>query len=125
MLLLAAASPREVSAGTSLVRLDGVLGVENAPGNIVQATLAIGAKSIPFSVLAAQRISGEPFEGPGVLLALGPGPPPIRVEGRPETVEKLLDAPKGARAVITGTLGLGMATLTLMSAEITPSAASQ
>jgi len=125
-LLLAALHGREARAqGVNLVRLEGVLGVQNAPGNIVQITLAIGAKSVPYSVTAAQRVSGEPMNGPGILLALGPGPPPLRIEGPDAMVKELLTAPAGSRAVITGSLQVGMAFLTLMSAEITPSAGAQ
>jgi hypothetical protein len=117
-----ARGPVARAGGVDLVRLDGILGTNDAPGTIVQTTLAIGSKSVPFSVLAAQRISGDPFNGPGVLLALGPGPPPIRIEGRDETVGRLMSAPPGTRAVLVGNLQVGMALLTLMSVEITPSA---
>ncbi|MEW6267945.1 MAG: hypothetical protein AB1689_01445 [Thermodesulfobacteriota bacterium] len=116
------ARPPAVRAGIDLVRLDGVLGVTNPPGTMVQTTLSIGAKSVPFAALKAERISGDPFEGPGVLLALGPGPPPIRVEGRSETIDQLVSAPAGTRVVLIGNLNVGPALLTLMSVEVMPSA---
>ncbi|HEY8515672.1 MAG TPA: hypothetical protein VIS07_09180 [Candidatus Binatia bacterium] len=122
-LIAGAPWPSPAQAGVDLVRLEGVLRETNPPGTMVQTTLAVGDQSIPFAVYAARRISGDPFEGPGVLLALGPGPPPIRVEGRDETVGQLTSAAPGTRVSLTGSLNVGSAFLTLMSVEVVPSPA--
>jgi hypothetical protein len=127
MLLLAACllPARDAAAGIDLVRMEGVIGTQNAPGSVAQLTLAIGAKSIPFSVLTAQRISGMPASAPEIFSALGPGPPPLRVEGRDVMIGKLVDAPADTRVTITGNLDVGNAFLTLMDVEIGKSAGAQ
>jgi len=113
---------QEATAGIDLVRMEGVLGVQNAPGNVAQLTLAIGTKSVALSVVTAQRISGAPAMAPEIFSALGPGPPPIRVEGRDEMTAKIVDAPAGTQVTITGNLDAGNAFLTLMEVELSKSA---
>lgn len=111
--------------GFDLVRIQGVLGETSAPGSVAQLTLAVGAKSIPLSVSSAQRISGPPAMAPEIVSALGPGPPPIRVEGRADVTKKLTDAPAGTRVTITGDLDTANAFLTLMEVDRGNSAGAQ
>lgn len=111
------------ASGIDLVRMDGVLGETSAPGSVAQLTLAVGTKSIPLSVTRAQRISGVPASAPEIFSALGPGPPPVRVEGREAMTKKLTDAPVGTRVTITGNLDVANAFLTLM--EVDDSAGAQ
>jgi hypothetical protein len=115
-------APASAVAGISLVRMQGVIGTPDAPGSVGQVTLAIGTKSIPFNVISAQKISGEPAMAPEILSALGPGPPPIRVEGSDGTTKKLVDAPAGSQVTITGNLNFGTPLLTLMQVEVAESA---
>jgi len=105
-----------------LVRIDGVLGETKAAGSVAQLTLALGTRSIPLSVSSAQRISGPPASAPEIVSALGPGPPPIRVEGRDDVTKKLTDTPPGTRVTITGNLDTANAFLTLMEVGVPGSA---
>lgn len=116
-------TPGVAHAGISLVRMQGVIG--SAPGSVGQITLAIGKKSIPFSVVTAQRISGPPAMAPEILSWLGPGPPPVRVEGRRGTTKKLLAAPTGAHVTIVGNLNPATPLLTLMEVVVEKSAGAQ
>jgi hypothetical protein len=111
-------APSVARAGISLVRMQGVLGAQNVPGNVGQLTLAIGDKSIPFSVLSAQKISGAPAMAPEIFSALGPGPPPIRVEGRKGMIKKLVGAPSGTRVMIVGNLNAATPLWTLMEVVV-------
>lgn len=120
-LLAVAIACSPAHAGIDLVRIDGVLGETNAAGSVAQLTLAIGAKSVPLSVSSAQRISGIPASAPEIFSALGPGPPPIRVEGRDETTQKLTGAAPGTKVTITGNLDAGNAFLTLLEVEVVKS----
>jgi hypothetical protein len=86
---------------------------------------ARGAKSVPLSVSSAQRISGVPASAPEIFSALGPGPPPIRVEGRDEATRKLTEAAPGTKVTITGNLDAGNAFLTLMEVEVAKSAGAE
>lgn len=110
--------PAQVVAGVNLVRLEGVLGETNVPGNMLQSTLIVGMKHLPFSVLAAQRLSGDPMNGPGILLATGTDQPVIRLVGRTELLRTVLDAPAGTRAVLVGNFSPGQSYLTLMTVEL-------
>jgi hypothetical protein len=107
-------------AGFDVVRFDGIIGESGASGSVGDLTLAIGDKSVPYCVLQAQKISGNPATGPEIFSALGPGPPPLRVEGRDATVAKITGAKPGTRLVITGNLDAGNAFLTLMDVEAAP-----
>jgi hypothetical protein len=118
-------APRSATAGISLVRMTGVLGAQNAPGNVGQLTLAIGAKSVPFSVLSAQRISGNPAMAPEIFSSLGPGPPPIRVQGRAGMTKKLIGSPAGTHVTIVGNLNPGTPLWTLMDVVVDKSAGAQ
>jgi len=118
-------APAVARAGFSLVRMQGVLGATNVPGNVGQLTLAIGDKSIPFSVLSAQKISGDPAMAPEIFSALGPGPPPIRVEGRKGMTKKLVGAPSGTRVTIVGNLNTATPLWTLMDVVVDKSAGAQ
>jgi hypothetical protein len=113
------------AAGIDLVRMEGVLGQQNAPGSVAQLTLAVGKKSIPLSVSSAQRISGAPASAPEIFSALGPGPPPIRVEGRDGMTKKLADAPAGTRVTIIGNLDVATPYLTLLDVVVAKSAGAQ
>jgi hypothetical protein len=113
------------AAGIDLVRMEGVLGQQNAPGSVAQLTLALGDKSVAFSVSSAQRISGQPATAPEIFSALGPGPPPLRVEGRKGMTKKLSDAPPGTRATIIGNLDAATAFLTLMDVVLEKSAGAE
>lgn len=108
-------------AGIDVVRFDGIIGETGVPSSVGDLTLAIGDKSVPYSVLQAQKMTGNPAMGPEIFSALGPGPPPLRVEGREETVAKITGATPGTRLMITGNLNAGNAFLTLMSVEVAPS----
>jgi len=126
MLLLVVTAARSTAyAGIDLVRIEGVLGVSNAPGSVAQLTLAVGAKSVLLSVSSAQRISGMPASAPEIFSALGPGPPPIRVEGRDAATQKLTGAATGTTVTITGNLDAGNAFLTLMEVDVGKSAGAQ
>lgn len=122
VLLLTAAPAR---AGIDLVRMEGVLGSSDTPNAVGQLTLAIGGKSIPFSVLRAQKMSGMPATGPEIFSALGPGPPPVRVEGRDAMVKKLSDAKPGTPVTIIGNLDTTIPLYTLMEVQTEPSAGAQ
>lgn len=108
------------AAGFDVVRFDGIVGETRVPRSVGDLTLAIGAKSIPYSVLGAQKVTGVPATAPEIFSALGPGPPPLRVEGRDATVAKITDAKPGTRLVITGNLDVANAFLTLMDVEPAP-----
>lgn len=118
-------APRAANAQVNLVRMTGILGAQNAPGSAGQVTLAIGEKNIPFSVLSAQRISGDPAMAPEILSALGPGPPPIRVQGRRAMTKKLTAAPSGAKVTITGNLNAATPLWVLMEVTVDKSAGAQ
>ena len=107
-------------AGFDVVRFEGVIGQSGLPDSVGDLTLAIGDKSLPYCVLKAQKISGNPATGPEIFSALGPGPPPLRVEGRDAAVAKITGASPGTRLVITGNLNAGNAFLTLMDVEAAP-----
>jgi hypothetical protein len=107
-------------AGIDVVRFDGIIGETGVSGSVGDLTLAIGDKSVPYSVLQAQKMTGNPAMGPEIFSALGPGPPPLRVEGRDAVVAKITGAKPGTRLVITGNLNAGNAFLTLMSVEAAP-----
>ena len=115
-------APRSAAAQVNLVRMNGILGTQSAPGSAGQVTLAIGGKSVPFSVLSAQRISGDPAMAPEILSALGPGPPPIRVQGRRAMTTKLTGAPSGTKVTITGNLNAGTPLWVLMEVTVDKSA---
>ena len=97
-----------------------MIGQSGLPDSVGDLTLAIGDKSLPYCVLKAQKISGSPATGPEIFSALGPGPPPLRVEGRDAAVAKITGASPGTRLVITGNLNAGNAFLTLMDVEAAP-----
>jgi hypothetical protein len=107
-------------AGFDVVRFDGVIGASDVPNSVGVLTLAIGDKSVSYSVLTAQKITGNPAMAPEIFSALGPGPPPLRVEGREATVAKITGAKPGTRLTITGNLNAGNAFLTLMEVEAAP-----
>ncbi|MBY0277153.1 hypothetical protein K2Z84_17605 [Candidatus Binatia bacterium] len=107
-------------AGFDVVRFDGVIGESAVPGSVGDLTLAIGAKSIPYSVLAAQKMTGNPAMAPEIFSALGPGPPPLRVEGRDGAIAKITGAKPGTRLTITGNLNAGSSFLTLMDVAAAP-----
>jgi len=107
-------------AAFDVVRFDGIVGETRVPHSVGDLTLAIGDKSIPFSVLRAQKITGNPATGPEIFSALGPGPPPLRVAGRDATVAKITEAKPGTRLTITGDLEAASAFLTLMDVEPAP-----
>lgn len=115
-----ALTPARSAAAFDVVRFDGVVGETRVPRSVGDLTLAIGARSIPYSVLGAQKVTGNPATAPEIFSALGPGPPPLRVEGRDATVAKITDAPPGTRLVIIGNLDLANAFLTLMDVEPAP-----
>ena len=126
LLALATLAPVPAAlAGVNLVRMEGVLGVQNAPGSVAQLTLAIGTKTVQLSLLTAQRISGDPAMAPEIVSALGPGPPPIRVEGRAGMIKQIVDAPPDTRVTITGNLDTGIPFLTLMEVSVAKSAGAQ
>ncbi|HZR81953.1 MAG TPA: hypothetical protein VFD92_12715 [Candidatus Binatia bacterium] len=110
--------------GINLVRLRGVLGADRAPGHIMQTSLLVGDKTIPFSVVSAERISGVPEDGVGVLLPMGPGQPQIRAVGEPAFIKPLEDAPPGTEVTIIGNLITGMRYLELLGVDLPPSAGS-
>lgn len=118
-------APRDARAGVDVVRMEGVIGDASTPGAVKQLTLAIGTKSVPFSVLSAQKVSGAPAQAPEIFSALGPGPPPVRVEGRDTATEKITSAAPGTRATIVGNFDAGNAFLTLMDVEIGKSAGAE
>lgn len=107
-------------AGFDVVRFEGVIGQSGLPDSVGDLTLAIGDKSLSYCVLKAQKISGNPATGPEIFSALGPGPPPLRVEGRDAAVAKITGATPGTRLVITGNLNAGNAFLTLMDVQAAP-----
>lgn len=125
LLVVVAAASSTAHAGIDLVRIQGVLGVSNAPGSVAQLTLAVGAQSVRLSVSSAQRISGMPASAPEIFSALGPGPPPIRVEGRDEATQKLTGAAAGTTVTITGNLDAGNAFLTLLEVDVGKSAGAE
>lgn len=112
-------------AGLDVVRFDGIVGEKGVSGSVGDLTLAIGDKSVAYSVLQAQKMTGNPATGPEIFSALGPGPPPLRVEGRDGAVAKITGARPGTRLTITGNLNAGNSFLTLMDVEAvaTPSPA--
>lgn len=107
-------------AGFDVVRFEGIIGETGVPSSVGDLTLAIGDKTVSYSVLQAQKMTGNPAMGPEIFSALGPGPPPLRVEGREAAVAKITGATPGTRLVITGNLNAGNAFLTLMSVEAAP-----
>jgi hypothetical protein len=117
--------PAPTVAGIDLVRMEGVVRTSSAPGSVAQLTLAIGTESVPFSVLTAQKISGNPAMAPEIFSALGPGPPPLRIEGRDEMTKKITGAEPGTRLTITGNLNAGSAFFTLMEVSTDASAGAQ
>lgn len=112
--------PAPSFAGFDVVRFDGIIGETAVPGSVGDLTLAIGARSIPYSVLAAQKMTGNPAMAPEIFSALGPGPPPLRVEGRDGTIAKITEAKAGTRLTITGNLNVGSSFLTLMDVAAVP-----
>ena len=118
---LIALVPLPGHAGFDVVRFDGIVGQTGVPDSIGDLRLAIGTKSVPYSVLRAQKVTGNPATGPEIFSALGPGPPPLRVEGRDATVARITDAKPGTRLTITGNLDAANAFLTLMDVEPAPS----
>jgi hypothetical protein len=113
-----------VAFGINLVRLRGVLGVDRAPDHIMQAILLIGDRQIPFSVVEAQRMSGAPENGVGVLMPLGPGVPRIQLLGEPCFLKPIESAVPGTPVTILGNLIVGMRTLELMGVDLPPSSGS-
>ena len=113
-------TPAPGVAGLDVVRFDGIVGETGVARSVGDLTLAIGAKSISYSVLGARKVTGAPATAPEIFSALGPGPPPLRVEGRDATVAKITDAKPGTRLVITGNLDVANAFLTLMDVEAAP-----
>lgn len=118
MACLSQATPAR--AGIDVVRFDGIIGETGLPGSVGDLTLAIGDKSVSYCALRAQKMTGDPATGPEIFSALGPGPPPLRVEGRDAVVAKITGAKPGTRLVITGNLNAGNAFLTLMSVDAAP-----
>jgi hypothetical protein len=118
-----------LSPGTSdaidLVRMEGLVRTPDAPGNVASLTLAIGDQSVPFSVLKAQKMSGNPATGPEIFSALGPGPPPLRIEGSDALVKQITDAKAGTRLTLTGNLDTANAFMTLMEVSAEPSAGAE
>jgi hypothetical protein len=104
--------------GINLVRLEGVLGAERAPGHIMQTLLLVGERQIPFSVVRAQRLSGAPENGVGILLPMGPGEPRIRVVGESAFIKPIESAPAGQSVTIIGNLIVGMRYLELMGVDL-------
>jgi hypothetical protein len=104
--------------GINLVRLEGVLGADRAPGHIMQTLLLVGERQIPFSVVRAQRLSGAPENGVGVLLPMGPGEPRIRVVGESAFMKPIETAPAGQSVTIIGNLIVGMRYLELMGVDL-------
>ncbi len=122
---LALARPQPAAAvppGVYLVRLEGVLGVERAASSIMQATLLLDGRAIPFCVTSARRMSGPPENGVGVLLPLGTDRPRIRLIGEPSFTQALAAAPAGTPVVLLGNLLLAMSDLELMGVDLPPSA---
>lgn len=118
MACLSQATPAR--AGIDVVRFDGIIGETGLPGSVGDLTLAIGDKSVSYCALRAQKMTGDPATGPEIFSALGPGPPPLRIEGRDAVVAKITGAKPGTRLVITGNLNAGNAFLTLMSVDAAP-----
>jgi hypothetical protein len=111
-------------SGINLVRLTGVLGVDRAPDHIMQTVLLIGDRQIPFSVTSAQRMSGAPENGVGVLMPMGPGQPHIQVVGESAFVKPLAASPPGTPVTIIGNLITGMRYLELLGVDLPPSTGS-
>jgi hypothetical protein len=88
----------------NVVQLRGIVGVDSESAAIGQLRLVHGDRSIPFAVVSAQRLTGEPAEGVEVLQRLGPGTPTIRVVGTAKTLAPLLDAKPGTTVDIRGLL---------------------
>jgi hypothetical protein len=88
----------------NVVQLRGIVGVDSESAAIGQLRLVHGDRSIPFAVVSAQRLTGEPAEGVEVLQRLGPGTPTIRVVGTAKTLAPLLDAKSGTTVDIRGLL---------------------
>jgi hypothetical protein len=118
-------APAAARAQISLVRMQGVLGGDKVPGSFGTLTLSIGTKNVPFHVLSAQKISGSPAMAPEIFSALGPGPPPVRVQGRKGMTKKILSAPPGTHMTITGNLNFATPMWTLMQVSPDKSAGTQ
>ena len=110
LLLLAAGRPAAAQQGRfgfNIVRMEGVIG-KGDPTRMIDVVLLVGSAEIPFAVTAVRRVSPNPEEGVGVLLALGPGTPRIRVVG-----EAAIGAVAGTEATATPLrTALGPATTT-------------
>ena len=107
--------------GINLVRLEGVLGVRDAPTSLMDVTLLVGRREIPFSVLSARRMSGPPENGVGVLLPLGSSQPNIRLMGEPTFVDPIATAPPGTTVTLLGNLRIPTSVLELMGVDLPPS----
>jgi hypothetical protein len=110
--------------GINLVRLVGVLGVDRAPNHIMETILLAGKREIPFSVIEAQKMSGAPQNGVGVLMPMGPGVPRIRVVGESAFLKPIENALPGTQVTIVGNLITGMRYLELMGVDLPPTTGS-
>lgn len=118
--VLAASGTTPCFAGFDVVRFDGIVGETAVTGSVGDLTLAIGKQSFAYSVLGAQKMTGNPATAPEIFSALGPGPPPLRVEGRAGAIARITGAKPGTRLTITGNLDAGNSFLTLMDVEPAP-----
>jgi hypothetical protein len=91
----------------------------------MQTILLVGSKEIPFSVVSAQRLSGAPENGVGVLLPMGPGQPRIRAVGDDTFLRPLAAAPAGTEVTIIGNLMVGMRYLEILGLDLPPSTGAQ
>jgi hypothetical protein len=103
--LVASAEAREACIGSpNIVQLRGVVGVDSESAALGQLRLVHGERSIPFAVVSAQRVTGDPAEGVEVLKRLGPGTPRLLVVGAADTLAPLLDAKTGTKVDLRGVL---------------------
>src|SRR5690606_36058401 len=65
-------TPAPGVAGLDVVRFDGIVGETGVARSVGDLTLAIGAKSISYSVLGARKVTGAPATAPEIFSALGP-----------------------------------------------------
>ena len=115
------------SAGgrSDAVRPSKALDVKHSPTEIMGSTLLIGEKKIPFSIQSAERISGVPEDGVGVLLPIGTSHPTLRLIGEPSFLHPIAAAPAGTTVTLIGNLNTADSYIELMGVDLPPSAGAQ
>jgi hypothetical protein len=122
-----AGGPRvEASGGVSggapfnVVKIDGVVGVTDAPDALAQLTFIVAATEIPLVVVEVRRVNGA-GEGRALLNGLGPeASPRLRVVGEPEILGPLAALRRGSRVSVVGELSIGERLYRLLSIYAEP-----